>query len=96
VAFPALSLFNLLRFPLLMLPSQINALVQGKVALDRIQKFLGEEEMEQEEETFSGDPAVVVKGAAFAWTKGGDPVLRDIALTGENCVFKGQGFFLFK
>lgn len=40
VAFPALSLFNLLRFPVMMFPQQIMNLINGKVALDRIQKFI--------------------------------------------------------
>ena len=40
VAFPCLSLFNLLRFPLMMLPEQILNVIQGKVALARIQKFM--------------------------------------------------------
>lgn len=40
VAFPALSLFNLLRFPVMMFPAQIMNLINGKVALDRIQNFI--------------------------------------------------------
>lgn len=39
-AFPALALFNLLRFPVMVFPSQIASLVQGKVALKRIQDFV--------------------------------------------------------
>ncbi|GIL72743.1 hypothetical protein Vretimale_4441 [Volvox reticuliferus] len=45
VAFPALALFNLLRFPIIMLPSQIMSLIQARVGLQRIQKFMEEEEM---------------------------------------------------
>ncbi|GLC35697.1 hypothetical protein PLESTB_000485000 [Pleodorina starrii] len=45
VAFPALALFNLLRFPIIMLPSQIMSLVQARVGLQRIQKFMEAEEM---------------------------------------------------
>jgi len=45
VAFPALALFNLLRFPLMMLPEQILNLIQGlgfiiKVALARIHNYM--------------------------------------------------------
>lgn len=40
IAFPALSLFNLLRFPLMMLPEQILSVIQGKVSLARIQDFM--------------------------------------------------------
>ena len=46
VAFPALAQFQLLRFPVTMLPSQVTALIQGKVALDRIRGFLEDEEVE--------------------------------------------------
>ncbi|KAL4518770.1 hypothetical protein Ndes2437B_g00851 [Nannochloris sp. 'desiccata'] len=47
VAFPALSLFNLLRFPVMMFPTQLMNIVNAKVALDRIQKFIEAEEMMQ-------------------------------------------------
>lgn len=40
VAFPALALFNLLRFPVMVFPSQISSLVQGHIALRRIQGFI--------------------------------------------------------
>ncbi|GIL43241.1 hypothetical protein Vafri_1038 [Volvox africanus] len=45
VAFPALALFNLLRFPIIMLPSQIMSLIQARVGLQRIQKFMEADEM---------------------------------------------------
>ncbi|GAX75363.1 hypothetical protein CEUSTIGMA_g2807.t1 [Chlamydomonas eustigma] len=45
VAFPALSLFNLLRFPIIMFPTQITNLINAKVGLLRIQKFMEREEM---------------------------------------------------
>jgi len=44
VAFPALALFNLLRFPLIMLPSQLTNLVAAGVALGRLRVFLAEDE----------------------------------------------------
>ena len=47
VAFPALALFNLLRFPIIMFPMQIMSLIFGKVALNRIQKFMNAEEIEE-------------------------------------------------
>lgn len=40
VAFPALALFNLLRFPVLMFPQQITNLINAKISLSRIQKFI--------------------------------------------------------
>jgi ATP-binding cassette subfamily C (CFTR/MRP) protein 1 len=46
VAFPALALFNLMRFPIVMLPTQIMNMVAARVALQRLQKFMDAEEME--------------------------------------------------
>lgn len=40
IAFTALSLFNTLRFPLLLLPQVISSLVEGQVALNRLDDFL--------------------------------------------------------
>lgn len=46
VAFPALALFNLLRFPIIMFPTQIMNIVHARVGLQRIQKFMECQEME--------------------------------------------------
>ena len=40
VAFPSLAYFQLLRFPLVMLPSTIENCVNGLIALRRLQAFL--------------------------------------------------------
>lgn len=40
VAFPALALFNLLRFPIIMLPWYLTEFINGWVALGRMQKFM--------------------------------------------------------
>jgi ATP-binding cassette, subfamily C (CFTR/MRP), member 1 len=44
VAFPALAYFDLLRFPLIMLPWQIIEFVSARVALKRLQKFVNADE----------------------------------------------------
>lgn len=44
VAFPALAYFDLLRFPLIMLPWQIVEFVSARVALTRLQRFVDSEE----------------------------------------------------
>lgn len=44
VAFPALAYFDLLRFPLIMLPWQIIEFVSAGVALGRLQRFVDAEE----------------------------------------------------
>uniref|UniRef100_A0A8C3AEQ9 ATP-binding cassette, sub-family C (CFTR/MRP), member 3 n=1 Tax=Cyclopterus lumpus TaxID=8103 RepID=A0A8C3AEQ9_CYCLU len=45
-AFVSLSLFNILRFPLNMLPQVISSLVQASVSLKRIQRFLSHDELD--------------------------------------------------
>uniref|UniRef100_A0A673W7F6 Canalicular multispecific organic anion transporter 2-like n=1 Tax=Salmo trutta TaxID=8032 RepID=A0A673W7F6_SALTR len=45
-AFVSLSLFNILRFPLNMLPQVISSVVQASVSLKRIQDFLSHEELD--------------------------------------------------
>uniref|UniRef100_A0A8B9RF96 ABC-type glutathione-S-conjugate transporter n=1 Tax=Astyanax mexicanus TaxID=7994 RepID=A0A8B9RF96_ASTMX len=45
-AFVSLSLFNILRFPLNMLPQVISSLVQASVSLKRIQAFLSHDELD--------------------------------------------------
>ena len=77
VAFPALALFQLLRFPVTMLPSQVTALIQGNVALGRIQSFLEDEEVEGRRSRRGGGVSssslgvggIEVRNAAFAWSK---------------------------
>lgn len=81
VAFPALSLFNLLRFPVMMFPTQLLNIINGKVALDRIQRFMDSEEVQQATEQQSGDPSISIDRASFYWGPGQDLLLRDINLT---------------
>jgi ABC-type multidrug transport system fused ATPase/permease subunit len=45
VAFPALAYFDLLRFPLIMLPWQIFEAVSARVAMRRIQRFVNSEQV---------------------------------------------------
>ena len=45
VAFPALALFNLLRFPVMMLPTQLENIINANVAMKRIQAFMEKGEM---------------------------------------------------
>ena len=45
-AFVALSLFNILRFPLAMLPTLISNLVQASVSVKRLRNFLKNDELD--------------------------------------------------
>uniref|UniRef100_A0A673B896 ATP-binding cassette, sub-family C (CFTR/MRP), member 2 n=1 Tax=Sphaeramia orbicularis TaxID=375764 RepID=A0A673B896_9TELE len=73
-AFTSISLFNILRFPLAMLPMLIAAIVQTSVSKKRLEKFLGGEELEsdivQHDPTF--DSAISIRDGSFAWEKEAD------------------------
>ena len=47
-AFTSLALFNILRFPLSMLPMMITSAVQASVSIKRINKFMRSEELDLE------------------------------------------------
>ena len=70
-AFTSLALFNILRFPMSMLPMMITSAVQASVSIKRINKFMRSEELNPEavgksEDTKAGN-AITVKGASFDW-----------------------------
>uniref|UniRef100_A0A8D0EF95 ABC-type glutathione-S-conjugate transporter n=1 Tax=Salvator merianae TaxID=96440 RepID=A0A8D0EF95_SALMN len=80
-AFVSLSLFNLLRFPLNMLPQCISNLVQASVSLKRIQHFLSHDELDPncvETKLITPGYAVTVRNGTFSWAKDLEPALIDI------------------
>uniref|UniRef100_A0A3Q2YDD4 ATP binding cassette subfamily C member 2 n=1 Tax=Hippocampus comes TaxID=109280 RepID=A0A3Q2YDD4_HIPCM len=81
-AFTAISLFNILRFPLAMLPMLIAAIVQTTVSRKRLEKFLGGEDLESDvvrhDPSFSS--AVNVCNGSFSWEKDGEPQLKNVNL----------------
>eukprot|EP00884_Botryococcus_braunii_P012469 jgi/Botrbrau1/21222/Bobra.39_2s0023.1 len=96
VAFPALALFNLLRHPLMMLPSQIVSLINAQVALKRVQDF-----MESEEATGAclgppagpGGLALAIHKGTFSWEAGGPAMLHDMEVevkTGQLVMVVGE------
>ncbi|KAK9847067.1 hypothetical protein WJX84_012280 [Apatococcus fuscideae] len=96
VAFPALSLFNLLRFPIMQMPNQITNLINAGVGLGRIQSFLDADEMNPlplEPPAAWGETAAEIKHGTFFWESGSEPVLRDVNLrvqTGQLVIVSGQ------
>jgi len=68
-AFTALALFNILRFPLSMLPMMITSAVQANVSIQRINKFMRSAELDPEavDRSKGEGPAVEVSGASFRW-----------------------------
>jgi ATP-binding cassette subfamily C (CFTR/MRP) protein 1 len=85
IVFPALTLFNLLTFPLAILPMVITAIVEASVAVGRITSFLTAEELQEEavirenavEE--SGEESIRIREASFTWNRHGERrALHDI------------------
>ncbi|XP_077085852.1 ATP-binding cassette sub-family C member 3 isoform X2 [Siphateles boraxobius] len=80
-AFVSLSLFNILRFPLNMLPQVISSIVQASVSLKRIQDFLSHDELDPENvdrRNNASEYAVTVVNGKFAWAKQDQVTLDNI------------------
>ena len=87
-AFVALSLFNLLQFPLSVFPSVITATVEASVSFNRLYNFLMNEEVDESNVIYDPVPPfhdssdsivrVSVTGGSFAWKKDDADVLHDI------------------
>ncbi|WAQ87113.1 hypothetical protein PtA15_8A14 [Puccinia triticina] len=87
LVFPAISLFQLLQFPLAVLPMVINQWVEAYVSANRICNFLTSKELQQdavirsEHTTEAQGLPVEVKDANFTWSSGADATLSDISLS---------------
>ncbi|NXD76744.1 MRP3 protein, partial [Halcyon senegalensis] len=82
-AFVSLSLFNILKFPLNMLPQVISNIAQTSVSLRRIQQFLSHDELDPncvETKVIVPGNAISVTNATFSWGKELKPSLKDINL----------------
>ncbi|KAK1792647.1 hypothetical protein P4O66_012581 [Electrophorus voltai] len=81
-AFTSISLFNILRFPLAMLPMLISSLVQTVVSKKRLEKFLGGEDLDtmtvQHDDSYS--TAVSVRNGTFTWGSDTEPALKNVTL----------------
>lgn len=93
IVFPALTLFNILTFPLAVLPMMISAVVEASVAVERLTSFLLAEEVQENaillEDAVEGigKESVAVRDASFTWNRAqSDLVLENINFT----VKKGQ------
>ncbi|XP_044734303.1 multidrug resistance-associated protein 1 isoform X4 [Chrysoperla carnea] len=83
-AFVSLSLFNILRFPLSMLPMMISNIVQAGVSVKRINKFMNADELDPE--NVSHDPKescpLIIENGYFSW--GEENILENINLKLEK------------
>ncbi|KAK1783541.1 hypothetical protein QBC45DRAFT_90973 [Copromyces sp. CBS 386.78] len=73
IAFTAISLFMLLRYPLDQLGDMIAHVQESKVSVDRIEEFLSEEETEKQKQLGhdnvdeNGNKVIGFRGASFIW-----------------------------
>lgn len=90
IVFPALTLFNLLTFPLAVLPMVITAIIEASVAVGRLQNFFTADELQpdavlQSESVEAGEESVRIRDASFTWDRDGDRnALTDINFTAHK------------
>ncbi|CAH2322284.1 canalicular multispecific organic anion transporter 1 [Pelobates cultripes] len=81
-AFTSISLFNILRFPLAMLPMLISNMVQTSVSSGRLEKYLGGDDLDSS--AIRNDPtvdaAVTFSDATFTWEEDEPPAVKNINL----------------
>lgn len=85
IVFPALTLFNLLTFPLAILPMVITSIIEASVAVGRLTEYLTAEEIQPDAVVVGsaveerGDEAVVIRNGTFSWNRHeSKDVLKDI------------------
>ncbi|XP_054570748.1 multidrug resistance-associated protein 1 [Eptesicus fuscus] len=86
-AFVSLALFNILRFPLNILPMVISSIVQASVSLKRLRIFLSHEELDPDSierqpiKDGGGSSSITVKNATFTWARSDPPTLNGITFS---------------
>lgn len=89
IAFTALSLFNIMRIPMAQFTEMLAAVLQSKVSIDRVEKFLSEEETSKYVQLCNpvrgpNSPYIGFENATVAWgNKESDFRLRDLNLAFE-------------
>ncbi|XP_041599047.1 ATP-binding cassette sub-family C member 2 isoform X2 [Vulpes lagopus] len=81
-AFTSITLFNILRFPLSMLPMVISSLLQASVSRERLEKYLGGDDLDTSaiRRDSSSDKAVQFSEASFTWDQDSEATIRDVNL----------------
>nr|XP_061805833.1 multidrug resistance-associated protein 1-like [Nerophis lumbriciformis] len=79
-AFVSLALFNILRFPLNMLPMVISSMVQASVSLKRLRVFLSHEELQEDsvirKAVIGSSNSISIVDGVFSWSKNEPPTLK--------------------
>ena len=91
IVFPALTLFNLLTFPLSMLPMVITSVIEASVAVGRMTSYLTADELQADAITLEktvediGEESVRVRDASFTWNRTEDrKALQDINFSAQK------------
>ncbi|KAG2736015.1 hypothetical protein G9P44_000105 [Scheffersomyces stipitis] len=90
LVFPALSLFNLLSFPLAVVPMVITNIVEAQVAVSRLTKFLTGTELQEDAVIKAprvskiGETAVSISNGTFLWSKAKGDSNYKVALSNIN------------
>jgi ABC-type multidrug transport system fused ATPase/permease subunit len=91
IVFPALTLFNLLTFPLSMLPMVITSVIEASVAVGRMTSYLTADELQEDavlqEKTVEeiGEESVRIRDASFTWNRTEDRIaLHNINFTAQK------------
>ncbi|XP_076311435.1 multidrug resistance-associated protein 1-like isoform X2 [Tachypleus tridentatus] len=80
-AFVSLSLFNIVRFPLTMLPMLISMIIQASVSFKRMNKYFSSEELDPYvTHDWEEVNPVVVEHGTFTWLQEDQPVLKNISV----------------
>lgn len=75
IVFPALALFNLLTFPLAVLPMVITSIIEASVAVGRLTSYLTAEEIQPEAVVVkpavevAGEETVLIRDGTFSWNR---------------------------
>ena len=79
-AFVTLNYINILRMPLGILPAAVAYIIQAMVSLKRIDKFLNNEELEDEaiEHQPSETEAIIIENGTFGWGADEPTILEDV------------------
>ncbi|XP_059352167.1 multidrug resistance-associated protein 1-like isoform X3 [Daphnia carinata] len=79
IAFVSLSLFNLIRMPMTILPILIIQFIQASVSIKRLNKFMNADELDPNSVSHeTTQSAISVEKSSFAWAQGEAPILKDI------------------
>ncbi|XDC86640.1 hypothetical protein R6Z07F_017813 [Ovis aries] len=81
-AFTSITLFNILRFPMSMLPMLISSMLQASVSTERLEKYLGGDDLDTSaiRHDCNSDKAVQFSEASFTWDHDLGVTIQDVNL----------------